>query len=104
MKWRNARDVSKSPLTPAAIEKRTFNATFARQLRAHSCCLVERLFSFKARPRSGHEHIGTAAGAPLPESEGNLMSKVEKPATYWVGDSVVDVDFAAMVKTSRPGD
>src|SRR4029077_1252864 len=24
MKWRNARDLSKSPLTPAAIEKRTF--------------------------------------------------------------------------------
>jgi hypothetical protein len=29
------------------------------------------------------------------------MSKVEKPATCWVGDGVVDVDFAAMVKTRR---
>jgi hypothetical protein len=27
------------------------------------------------------------------------MSKVEKPATCWIGDGVVDVDFAAMVKT-----
>jgi hypothetical protein len=34
MKWRNARDVSKSPLTPAAIEKQTFSTIGCQPLRA----------------------------------------------------------------------
>ena len=46
-----------------AIRKRTISATCARQLRAHSCCLVKRYFGLKARPQRRHERIGTVAGA-----------------------------------------
>jgi hypothetical protein len=40
-----------------ASRKRTFSATCARQLSARSCCLVVRLLSLRARPRSGYKRI-----------------------------------------------